>query len=344
MNIALNDPRISFLSGGSSEWWDPQDGKVRAFTLFVPFGCPDWGETKGIRNNLCTFCSLPNAVADFKRVFYETSQIPERDYVELFRTTKRAVDIKFHTLMIFNAGSFLAMPLRVQEEIMGEISNLPAIRRVVIESRAELITKESVARIVSLLNTRQRLTIRIGVETKNDTLRLKVLRKGHSRQRLKRACIIMKDYGVTSGGYVLLNPAPGLGPLQALQECQDTLEWVLDDLKMDEAYFAATCVGPDSELARAWKEGRFKPATLWMVFKILQSARKYRNRVHLLRFKDTPELLAVPSNHIPQGIPENLVGAQGCDLLCHGILDQYRNTMDHSVLTPPDCECRPDWF
>lgn len=345
MQTEINDTRIPLLMGGQSWVWDTIDGIVPASTIYVPFGCPDWGETNGKRNSLCTFCSLPNAVIEFRNTFYRGAEIPKKEYGALFRATQKKTGNGYHTLMIFNAGSFFAMTPCTQEELINEITSYPEIRRVVIESRAELIDYRNVKRVTDILYpAKKQLTIRIGVETQNDHLRLKVLRKGHSRQQLKRACHIMRDCGVISGGYVLLNPAPNLDPLWAVQECQNTIDWVLGDLGMDEAYFSATCVGPGSELELVWRNSFFKPATLWMVLKILSQTHTYKKRVHLLRFKDEPPLLAVPSNHVPQGIPENLAGAQGCDLQFHRILNQYRETMDYSVLIPPPCDCKPSWF
>jgi hypothetical protein len=152
----------------------------------------------------------------------------------------------------------------------------------------------------------------------------------------------MRQRGVTAGGYVLLKPAPGYECHEALAEAEATIEWVVgsgdDSLGMDEAYFCAACVPPKGLLFEAWRAGAFQPATLSMVLEVIRfAAERFGRRVHLLPFTDSPPFVAIPSNHVPQGIPEDLTGAIGCDLAFHAIFKKYRQTMDKAVLVAPTC-------
>ncbi len=347
MNQASDTEKLPHLLGGHRPWWDiGEDRIVMSATGYIPFGCPDWGETKRQRNSLCQFCGLPNSVKIYRDGFYAGEEIPDGDHVRIFRKTLQAMDLQgaFHTLMIFNAGSFTAMPAHVQHSVLHEVAAYESISRIVIESRAPLITAETLTPLAKIVHGMgKQLTVRIGVETKNDHLRLKVLRKGHSRIQLARATALMRELGVTSGGYALLNPAPGLDPVFAVQEAIQTLEWILDqgELGMDEAYLGPTCVSPQTSLAAHWNTGDFAPPSLWAVYDVLvASLDKYPGRIHLLRFKDEPSFIAVPSNHVPRGIPESLKGAEGCDLEFHAMFDRFRDTMDRSVLYKVSCPCR----
>lgn len=354
-HIDGNDPRIPLLQGKRDEgWWDVIENQfVPSDTLYIPFGCPDWGERNGKRNNLCTFCALPNAVAEYRQTFYKGAPVPAHDLINLFAaslTMRRATYENTHTLMIFNAGSFLAMDAGVQRCIIEQSVNARAYKCVVIESRAELITEERIASLGEITaSAGVRMLVRVGVETQDDRLRLQVLRKGHSRAQLYKAKKVMQEYGVLSGGYALLNPAPGLDPEWALQEVSKTIDWVLgsgdEQLGMNEAYFCSTNVGPGTSLEDEWRAGRFSPASFWMVLHALQGAvRMYGNKVHLLPFKDEPALLAIPSNHVQGGISQDLSGAQGCDPAFYEMFERYRSTRDPRVLVPPQCSCRPKWF
>lgn len=351
--IQENDIRPELLQGGWRSWWDVGERRfIQALTLYIPFGCPDWGETGGRRNTMCAFCDLPNSVIGYREQFSEGRPIGAPEHIAMFRATLGSAlegTEPPHTLMIFNAGSFFAMPPAVRDAVVKDVAAREGIRRLVIESRAELITDDALLPVVSVLNERGiGLTVRIGVETQDDRLRLTVLRKGHSRKQLLAAAAVLREHGVRAGGYTLLNPAPGLDPQWAVEECLKTLDFVLDSgdgsLGMDEAYFCSTNVG-GPVIEKEWREGRFAPASLWMVYATLRKAIKsHEGRVHLLPFKDVPELKAVPSNHVPQGIPENLSGARGCDRAFHAMFDGYRETMDPSVLIPPECSCRPEWI
>jgi uncharacterized Fe-S cluster-containing MiaB family protein len=96
-----------------------------------------------------------------------------------------------------------------------------------------------------------------------------------------------------------------------------------------------------TRLEEEWLAGVFRPARLWDVFDVLAWAvEKYGSRVHLLPFQEALPYAAVPSNHVPQGIPQSLEGAEGCDLQFHSLLQRYRETMDPAVLEPPNCPCR----
>jgi radical SAM enzyme (TIGR01210 family) len=289
----------------------------------------------------------------YREMFYQGQSVPFKDHIKLFRATLKAImsdETPPHTLMIFNGGSFLAMDMHLQKEILETAITYPSIRRIVVESRAQLITDETIEWIVKILNSKDKhFTIRIGIETQDDYLRLKILKKGHTRKQLEKAVSIMRKYGVERGGYVLLNPAPGLEPLWAVEESKKTIEFILGNesgqLGMNEVYFCSTNIGQNSLLALYWKEGKFWPASLWMVLKVLLlTAGKYRGRVYLLPFKDEPPFLAIPSNHVPEGIREDLQGARGCDLIFYEMFENYRQSMDSDCLTPPQCECRPEWF
>lgn len=356
--IGIDDPRVFLLSSdGERIWWDIKERKmITAATAYIAYGCPDWGETQesGVwkRNQLCTFCPFPNAVLGFREAFYEGKPVPSEDHIQLFKAVLAKIapaNKKLHTVMIFNGGSFLAMDNATQENVVQEIANHPSLQRLVIESRAELVNEAALKRITDILFPHKELTIRIGVETQNDDLRLKILKKGHSRRQLKEAMEVMKRAGAMNGGYVLLKPAPFLDADLAMEEAARTIDWVLgtgtDDLGMDEVYFSSTNVGIDTPLTEIWRRGDFQPATLWMVYKVLRdAAQTHPYQVHLLPFKDEPELLAVPSNHVPRGIPQNLAGAAGCDLEFHNMFDLYRQTMDAEKLVPPECSCKPDFI
>lgn len=342
-----SDDRARLLYGGQRTWWDIREERmVPTTTIYIPFGCPDWGESNGVRNELCTFCALPNAVAGYRAVFHAGRAVPESDHAFQFQRTLdiAAGEGAIHTLMIFNAGSFLAMPLDVQSEIMAAAARRSDVRRIVIEARAPLVTRAALSPLLDILAASKiSLTVRIGVETRDDWLRLKVLKKGHSVRSLSEAAGTLRELGVTAGGYALLNPAPGLDPQWTVDEAIDTIDWILDKrtgLGMDEVYFGPTCVGENTPLEAPWRRGEFAPASLHAVLSVLtECLPRHPGRIHLLPFSDTPAFLAVPSNHVPAGLPESLKGARGCDRAYHEMFQKFRQTADPSTLRKVDCSC-----
>lgn len=344
--VQAND-RIAELLGGSRSWFDQEERRmVKAATVYVAYGCPDWGAPNGVRKRqLCPFCTLPDLAIDFQQRYFGGAMMPA-DHLDLFdqafeRTLAGVPDL--HTLKVFNGGSFFHMPGALQEGIMRRVASR-GVRRVVVEARAGLITADVLDPLLEILGN-VRLTVRIGVETKDHHLRTKKLPKGQSYGQLLAASAVMSQRKVMAGGYVMLNPAPGLSREHMVREACSTIEWVLesgaDNLGMQEVYFCATCVEPGTRLEEEWRSGAYRPARLWDVFDVLAWAvERYGTRIHLLPFEEASPYVAVPSNHRSEGIPQSLAGAQGCDLQFHAMLRRYRETMDSRLLEPPECPCR----
>lgn len=349
--ISLTDPRVDLLYGGKRMWWDSREKHlVSAMTIYLPQGCPDWGAPGGIRNRRrCIFCAGELAVAGFRQEFYGGHAIPPQDHLQLMQAVAQKYHQGEHTIFIFNAGSFFAKesnPDWLQKSILETIGKMPLVKRVVVDARAAVITEDAIGRACEILHAQAKnLTVRIGIETQDDHLRLKILRKGHTRKQLHQAAQVLKKYGAQSGGYILLKPAPDIDEIHACVEALDSIDFVCRDLGLDEAYFCSANVGPGSSLAVAWEQGKFTPVSLWSVLWVLKhAAQKYPGRVHMLPFSDEPQFLAIPSNHNPRGNGQNLEGASNCDLAFYQLLNDYRENMDPNKLIPTDCACRPEWF
>jgi radical SAM enzyme (TIGR01210 family) len=348
MKLFTEDERVEELLGGDRLWFDLEEQRmVKAAAIYIAYGCPDWGAPSGIRKRqLCPFCVLPDLAISYQNRYFGGT-ISDGDHLRLFEQAFEVLITStpdLHTLKVFNGGSFFHMPKAVQEGVLRRIAESQRVRRVVVESRAGLITGAALDALLEILRGIP-LTVRIGVETKDHHLRTKRLPKGQSYEQLLAASAAMLQRNVTSGGYVMLNPASGLSGQEMVREACATIEWILgtgiDDLNMQEVYFCATCVEPGTRLEEEWLSNTFRPARLWDVFDVLTWAvERYGTRVHLLPFQEALPYTAVPSNHVPRGIPQSLEGSQGCDLQFHAMLQQYRETMDPSVLEPPSCSCR----
>ena len=351
----IQGPAIDALTGHSGLAWNVLEQRMLpSITTYVPFGCPDWGAPGGIRDpRKCVFCALPDAPKVYEKEFNEGKKLTVEEMVQLFMAVvvQKALPLAPSILKIFNAGSFLAMPEKIQEEMMETVvSKLPSVRYVVIEARAILITDERVRPLTNILmKGGKKLQILIGIETQDDKLRNHELGKGHSRRALYAAKDAMLRNGVSSGAYVLLKPALSRDVRWLQQEAQDSIIWMLEKkeggLELDEVQFNPTCVAPGTKLFDSWVSGSFQPPSLRSIVGVLgRVVGRFPGKVVLGRFVDEPAFVAVPSNHVPQGIDEALTQAQGCDLSFHRFLDAYRKKMDPAVLSVvPACTCQPTW-
>lgn len=341
-----DDPRLQLMTGGWRDWWDNFDLKlVRVLTLYVSWGCPDYGNTKGGAriSHRCVFCGLPSAATSFNQSFYGKPQISSEEHFQLFKSALTAALHKEipHTVNVFNAGSFLAMPIELQLAIARELAQHPIVG-IVVDARARLITPMMLSRLTQILASRNiRLTLRIGIETKDDRVRNDILGKGHSLKEIATAVAAMKKFQVIAGAYALLKPGPvpWLDDQGYRQEAVETIRWLFEDLEFDEVYFRTGCVpeAPQTTLYSLWKNGSFAPATLWDTMAVLKTAAtRFPGKVHLLPFTDEPPFVAIPSADNPRGVPETLEGASDLDKRFYEVFQQYRLTMNPSVLiTPP---------
>src|SRR5262245_1802724 len=194
---SLNPEILAALRGGERPWFDLEDGKVVSATLYLAQGCPDLGERDGVRNDLCIFCDLPNAKTEFLNAFFDGRPMTDEEHLACFAANCADISPDTHTLMVFNAGSFLAdvaNPPHLRKAIADTVAKMASVRRFVIEARAILVTREAVKPLADILgNAGKKMTIRIGVETQDDHLRNQVLKKGHSRRHIKEAVDIMHD-------------------------------------------------------------------------------------------------------------------------------------------------------
>src|SRR3989338_8625093 len=346
------DESTAILYGGDRKWFDVHEKDfVRMTTLYVPYGnerggCPDWrGAWKGtdITKMPCVFCALPNAVKEYQQAFYDGAPVPHEEIVAklMHNIAVAGRESDMHTLAIFNGGSFLAMEPDLQLKIVACVV-AAKVQRLVIESRAELVTDDAVARIMRELAPYDiKLTVRIGVETQDDKVRMHVLRKGHVRKTLIRAVQILHAHGVTVGGYALVAPAPHSWILRvhpqvqnyelwALDEGVATVHAILDEFDMDEVYVCSTCVAPGTYLEKLWQEGAYEPASLTLIAEVLAKTVVTNNKkpIHLLPLKDEPAFVAVSSNHSRSGVHQNETKLHKHDRQFRALLDFYRATME----------------
>lgn len=113
---------------------------------------------------------------------------------------------EIHRLELYVSGSFF------DDEEVSSASRLEIVRlidesgiaEVLLESRPEFITDENLQALASIIDP-ERVTIGIGVETMDDSIRNK-LRKGFSTEAFVKSLDIIARHGMNFQAYLLLNP------------------------------------------------------------------------------------------------------------------------------------------
>ncbi len=154
---------------------------------------------------------------------------------------------KAECVKIFCSGSFLdkeQFPVKFQKHVAKSMQG----KELIIESRPEFVTKESLAIYKGV-----KLTVAMGLETADDEV-LKKLKKGITLEKFKKAAALIHSFGFRVKGYVLVNP-----PFDYEGLLKKTVNFGLSHC--DELVLINTYPHVLSELYDLWLAGKWKPLT-----------------------------------------------------------------------------------
>lgn len=212
--------------------------KTSIIPIFIPhIGCP----------YRCVFCNqwritgrrgVPdgNAVARTIKE-YVTSAAEER-----------------HWEVAFYGGSFTAIPMVLQEELLApayEALQQGRIQAIRCSTRPDCIDKE----ILSRLKRYGLSTVELGVQSMDDAV-LARAKRGHTAQDVVTATALLREHGFTVGHQLM----PGL-PGEDWNSLQDTTAAICR-LQPDIARIYPVVVLADTELADMYRQGKYMPLSV----------------------------------------------------------------------------------
>jgi len=203
------------------------------------------------------------------------------------------------------------------------------IKEVCIETRPELVTKESIKDILDCLGNKK-LQIAFGVESSNEYIRNQIHKKGLDENTYIKAMNILLDLNVHVLIYVFVKPPiPYITDDEAIDDAMKTIKDSFDKgayaVELECGYIVE-----NSDMYNLYKNGRYKPLSFWSIQKLLKNAIALnRGIVRLVYFSDTPKPIAGPSN------------CEKCNDKFIKMFDEYRETLDPKVLFEEiQCECK----
>jgi radical SAM enzyme (TIGR01210 family) len=170
----------------------------------------------------CTMCGYINDKA--------SDNITDEDLWQQFETALRMKHDELITgqtefiFKIFTSGSFMD-PAEFGEElqlrILSKLTEYPAIKEIVVESRPQFITKNRLEQYRKVITT-QYFEVGVGLETANDFLRGTVINKGFSWKEFIRAKDELHEFGFGIKAYILFKP-PFLSEYAAISDTFTTI-------------------------------------------------------------------------------------------------------------------------
>ena len=236
------------------------------------------------------------------------------------------------SVKIYTSGSFFdttEIPADVRDKILARIAKDERIQEVVIESRPEYVTPESMRETRDILGSRE-VELGIGLESSNDAVRSICINKGFSLGTFKDSVATAKEYDIGVRAYVLLKP-PFLTERDALLDAVKTIE--------DAASLGVSTVSMNpiniqkyTLVERLWRKEQYRPPWLWTVLSVLRAA--------WVKAGSSVNILCDP---VAAGKPR---GAHNCGLCDESITSAIREFSIHqdvSVFDSLDCDCKRQW-
>jgi archaeosine synthase beta-subunit len=305
---------------------------IKQLTLSIPGGgCKLWLDTKG---RCCPFCGFNGLVrsiltGDDSEDNYEGWLLETSTFTDMYK--KAVNDIEdFDKLAVFNGGSFLIdteIPADFRRMLYEDFAKHPTARQLMIESIPDGITKEVLDEAKNHLGTKD-FMVGIGLESADNHVRNKLLKKATSLKRFEEAVRLLQSYGMQVFVYTFLK-APGLSEREALDDVIKTMTY-LTDLGVDEIGLSCAFVQTDTPLEHLYRNGDFRPPWLWTILEIMNLASKHNWPLSIGGFSDQPPPIAIASN------------CKSCDDDIHSAIDKYRSNA-HMPRKEIYCTCKEDW-
>ncbi len=317
--LDFDTKRIATTADIREEYFEGRNYK-RVVMFLLSNGC-EWALKSG---NGCTVCG------HLAKQTGSDISISADDYLCQFKSEFAKIDFqKTPILNLYNNGSFFndnEIPAIARREMFNEIGRNPYIKMLVIETRPEFITEQSVDELKQLIPDKH-VEIAIGLEVYDDTLRKICINKGFSlKQYRKAAGIVTSKVGLRT--YVMLKP-PFLDERESIEQAVQTITYAFESGSTTVSLEA--CTVQDYTLVKhLYDLNYFRPPWLWSIVEVIK-------RTHHLGKLVVGLFQFYPS---PQKVPYN------CDKCSERFIDalkNYNNTLDIRAFDGLSCECSREW-
>lgn len=223
---------------------------------------------------------------------------------------------------IYTSGSFLDTAEISLENRKKIFSAFGSAERILFESRPEFITEESFSEI-----DKRKAEIAIGLETADEEILKKCVRKGFTVADYTHAAERMRSMDVPLRTYLLLKP-PYLTERAAVE---DTIRSIAYASPHSESIsINPVNVQKNTVVDSLWRRGNYRPPWLWSLVEVLR------------RGKDLSEcrLMSSPSGG---GTIRGVHNCDDCDRKVLEAVKRFSFSQDTKVFDDLNCGCRKEW-
>jgi radical SAM enzyme (TIGR01210 family) len=298
-------------------------GSSRLMMVLKTKGC-EYAQKNG---GGCTICGFINH--SLENITQE-SMIAQMDYVLANLQLNGVEQIDLLTL-----GSFLndnEVNRYTREVLLGKIAALKQIRKVSFESRAEYVTVEKLKISKGILGDKI-LEFGIGLESADDYIRNKIIKKRLSRGAFEKVVAKVKDAGCDLLVYLLIKP-PHLPEKKAIEDAVSSARYVFEVAHKyrvkARAAFEPVFICENTHLEKLFLDSQYRMVNLWSVVDVIR-------RTH----RDGDIFVGLSDENLSY---DRLPGScSNCYDALVDALERFNRTRDFSELADLHCPCRDEY-
>ena len=231
-------------------------------------------------------------------------------------------------LKIFTSGSFLderEISRRTREEIAELVKGIKGFKKLVVETRPEFVSVDKIEDLIGV----EKLELAIGLETADDFIRSKYIKKGFSFDDYRKAAETAMACGATVKTYLLLKP-PFVSEKKAIEDAIKSAELVSE--YSSTISLNLSNIQKYTPLENLWRRGYYRPPWLWSAVEAIKEISK-RN-------------IVVVSDPVGAGHKRGPHNCGMCDRAITEAIKSFNVTQDIHALERLDgleCECKDVW-
>lgn len=300
------------------------EGTNRLMIVIKTKGCTYAHNTGG-----CTVCGFIN---------HAEANINGSEMLNQLDYTINSIDLsKVKEIDILTLGSFLndsEVGMDTRLEIMRRLSKISHLRRVSIESRSEYVTVEKIKMLKDTLGKDKILEFAIGLESANDYLRNKVIKKGLTKRAFENTIAKVKEADVNFLSYLLIKP-PHISEREAIDDAVQSAVYVFETAHKygvsARVAFEPVFVCENTYLENLYLEAKYRLLNLWSVVEVVKQAHQYGCIFVGLSDEDL-SLERMPYS------------CRKCNQKIVHEVEQFNKTQDISEILTLDCECKLEYL
>ncbi|MCK5605951.1 hypothetical protein KAR91_28900 [Candidatus Pacearchaeota archaeon] len=238
-------------------------------------GGPDRRAIIGIRTKGCSYarsywggCSVCGHVSStlWNESFSELEIT--NDFMRSIEAVRKS---KVRTVCLYTSGSFFdpyELSISIRKKILIEISAIPSVRSIVIESLPPFITPENLYNMRAIVPNKK-IILGIGLDSSDDIVRSILFQRQIPLSDYVSAIQLCQQFNIGTTGYVVLGH-PLMRISDSIADSAASIRWLFT-MGISKVSIEPIALQPSTIQQYLWTKGLYKLPTIWDIVSLLQA-------------------------------------------------------------------------